>query len=173
MRIAQDACVQTVDERIDFDFSPDRRSIVYWRDGYIFRRNLASGSERRLHGPDIFNIALSPDGRTVAFTQSAGSLSVMSTSGGSPRQLLRSDDEFVLVQAWTGDGQALLFTRETDDGERTLWRIPASGGPARDTGLAGVKLGQLRIHPDGRQIAFVAGAPSLEVWLVENFLPVS
>ena len=157
----------------DFDFSPDGSSIIYWRDGYIFRRDMASGSERRLHGPDIFNIALSPDGRTVAFTQRARRLSVMSTSGGSPRQLLRSDDEFVLVQAWTRDGQALLFTRETDDGERTLWRIPASGGPARDTGLAGVKLGGLRFHPDGRQIAFVAGAPSLEVWVMENFLPVS
>ena len=32
-------------------------------------------------------------------------------------------------------------------------------------------LRELRVHPDGSQIAFTAGWPSLEVWVMENFLP--
>ena len=28
-----------------------------------------------------------------------------------------------------------------------------------------------KVHPDGRQIAYVAGTRNQEVWVIENFLP--
>ena len=32
-------------------------------------------------------------------------------------------------------------------------------------------LRELRVHPDGRQIAFTAGEGRGELWVMENFLP--
>jgi hypothetical protein len=29
----------------------------------------------------------------------------------------------------------------------------------------------VRVHPDGRRIAFTAGGVKLEIWVLENFLP--
>jgi hypothetical protein len=52
-----------------------------------------------------------------------------------------------------------------------VWRIPMAGGELRRRGLALKGLRELRVHPDGRQIAFVAGSDKTEVWALENFLP--
>jgi hypothetical protein len=32
-------------------------------------------------------------------------------------------------------------------------------------------IGQQRLHPDGRRLAFVAGSSAAELWVVEDFLP--
>jgi hypothetical protein len=55
----------------------------------------------------------------------------------------------------------------------SLWRVPAKGGqPERlDLTMKGW-LTNLRVHPDGRRIAFDAGEEGKEeVWVMENFLP--
>ena len=52
-----------------------------------------------------------------------------------------------------------------------LWRIPADGGQPQEVGLAMDRLRHLRVHPDGRRIAFTAGRQTGEMWVMENFLP--
>ena len=56
-----------------------------------------------------------------------------------------------------------------------LWRVSAEGGDAQklelDLDLA-VGMPGVRVHPDGRQLAFTSGQPyKLEIWALENFLP--
>jgi len=52
--------------------------------------------------------------------------------------------------------------------------VPAAGGTARKLE---VELGSafaafsLRLHPDGRTVAFTAGQNAGELWTLENFLP--
>lgn len=55
---------------------------------------------------------------------------------------------------------------------RAIWRVPLAGGEAENIGISMDRIRELRIHPDGRRIAFdsVIDAPS-ELWVLENFLP--
>jgi tricorn protease-like protein len=64
------------------------------------------------------------------------------------------------------DGKRILFIKKSD-----LWAIAAEGGEPHKLNLAMKGLAQLRLHPDGRQVAFQAGGSSGEVWAMENFLP--
>ena len=103
-------------------------------------------------------------------------LMVMPAAGGEPRELL-TVPVWVDPIAWTPDGRAMFFVRDTKRvgtaGHHTheLWRIPAEGGEAEKIGLTMEGLSDLRIHPDGKRIAFTAGHHGREVWVLENFLP--
>jgi hypothetical protein len=50
--------------------------------------------------------------------------------------------------------------------------VPIAGGQAENIGVSMNGIRALRMHPDGRRIAFdsVVEAPS-ELWALENFLP--
>jgi len=55
-----------------------------------------------------------------------------------------------------------------------LWRILAAGGEPQKLEITLPNMEHLRIHPDGRQIAFSSSSPQAaksEVWVLENFLP--
>ncbi len=78
--------------------------------------------------------------------------------------------------AWTADSREVMFGRKSPGSsypERTieLWRISAEGGEPQSVGLAMKRLRHLRVHPDGRRIAFDAGERRQEIWVMENFLP--
>ena len=74
------------------------------------------------------------------------------------------------VQAWALTGDALLFTQQHNEETSALRWIPAQGGIPQEMGLVREGLGGVRLHPDGNRIAFIAGNPYLEVWVMENFL---
>ncbi len=49
--------------------------------------------------------------------------------------------------------------------------VKEGGGTPRSLGLKMDRLNTIRVHPDGKRIAFVAGLGKAEVWMMENFLP--
>ena len=63
----------------------------------------------------------------------------------------------------------MLFAKR--DRTRELWRISAAGGEPEklDWDITGTRY--LRMHPDGRRFAFVAGEVEREVWVMEKLLP--
>jgi hypothetical protein len=75
------------------------------------------------------------------------------------------------------DGRHLLFQRvigPEGSARNELWRISAAGGQPQKLELTLPRMGHLRVHPDGRQIAFTAyssQAGKSEVWVMQNFLP--
>jgi len=137
-------------------------------------------------------LALSPDGRTLAFAAArlAGgtdggaptsfALMTMPASGGAMTELLQVKfPEMITSLAWSRDSRSILFVRgsagalDTERGQRwLLWQIPAGGGVSREIGsLPGLmQRGQLSLHPDGRRIAYTRVARRIEIWAMENLL---
>ena len=75
--------------------------------------------------------------------------------------------EDIAAISWTPDGQALLFQMAGE-----LWRVSAAGGEPRKLDLAIEDMHDLRIHPDGRRIAYTVGKSYMpEIWVMENYLP--
>ncbi len=154
-------------------------------------RKLKTGQETELYQvPEGLTfgdgLAVSPDGRRLAFLipsmrKQTPTLILMTrpTGDGEPRQLLEVEDPDRLADhllAWTPDGRHILFgkqrrTEPVQVGRTELWRIPADGGEPEKLGEIEGEARDLRVHPDGRQIAFTARKSVRELWVIENLLP--
>ena len=172
-------------------WSPDGKTVYFERrlatgGGAAVALDLLSGEERVVQPGNVGNMALSPDGTQLAFTSDSYSgdqthvLRVVPTAGGEVREIFRSKESepFHLQTplAWTPDGRHLLVGTGSlpdarGDAKLQLWRISVEGGTPENLGLEMPHLAHLRVHPDGKRIAFEAGVRKPEIWLIENFLP--
>jgi Tol biopolymer transport system component len=127
-------------------------------------------------------LALSTDGQQLAFAEQDAktrtwALKLMAAAGGEARELLRVEaPETITTIAWMPDGRHLLFGRgdwpaAAQKRPTELWRIAADGGESQRLGVSMDRVRELHVHPDGRQIAFTAGWPELEVWVMEGLFP--
>jgi len=136
-------------------------------------RELNTGRERQLL-PSVYRFDISPDGRRLAFStfDEAGEyLRLIPTAGGQPRQIYHQPRGTGRIYSvtWTRKGRYLLFSRRGE-----VWRVPADGGDAVKLDLPRMEsLRELRVHPDGRRLAFTAGVGAAEVWVMENLWPAS
>ena len=163
----------------NMDWTPDGEAVVIWAGGKL-NRVAADGSGARVIpfriddtrgvipaprppvavAPDNFTasiprfVTLSPDGRRALY-EVLGRLWVKDLSGGSARQLTRSDDE--AVEAWPAfsrDGRRLAFVRWTDDG---LGRIVVADADGRNQRVVTPQPGHYAapaFSPDGRTLVF-------------------
>lgn len=159
--------------------SRDGKRVLYNTNRRIVRRDLESGKEQELYRvtePSAVQFMdLSPDGRWLALTRSRGNgdraLLLMRVEGGPVREVLAGKEPFQAL-CWTADGKALLFTRgDYGPGVRRVYRIGVEGGEPVALDLAMEGLRELRASPDGQRVAFTAGWPTLELWVMEDFLP--
>ena len=150
----------------------------------ITRSEVSTGKEETLYRPlpdsTMGRLAVSPDGRWIAFTcasrpAKSQRLSVIPSGGGPARDLVEVPGGMLGVGAWTRDGRRILFTQTTADENHKhqgeLWSVPFEGGPPRRLGLAMRALRDVRVSPDGTRIAFTSGYPESDLWVFENFLP--
>ncbi len=172
-----------------YDARPEGKRVYYSGIGskalQIRVRDLQTGDEKAIYSADekvpAFNdpsgdIAVSPDERWLAFVEEQETptkLMIISTQGGQARQLMKSDPpQWIENLAWTPDGRYLLYTKRSGTwphGELTeVWRIPAQGGEPIKLGISFPRIGHLRIHPDGRRIAFAVHEYRAEIWVMEN-----
>lgn len=171
-------------------WAPDETKIYYRRGGSVVERDVATGAERELFRlratGNTISIQVSPDGRNIASvekTATTSTLYLISTGDGALKELLRAKageefDGFRLE--WTPDSRAVVLpTTIRTASDRIELRLVPVEDPARarkldvDTENWILPGGGFAIHPDGRQIAFVAaaGKQGAEVWALENFLP--
>ncbi len=151
-------------------------------------------------GIETGRMELSPDGRYVATVSqelaeggksedgdSYGKMSavlLIPVASGELRELLRVARPERLGwggMSWTPDSQALIAIKTHGDRSkdkemtRELWLVPIDGDKARklDIDISDWSLGgrEIRLHPNGREIAFFAGKQSEEIQSLENFLP--
>lgn len=167
--------------------SPDGRTIFYNegnpKGNRLVKRDIETGQETELLRGTVRDIAVSPDGRQLllnfSYPKAPQSLWLMSTAGGEPREVLRAKEGENIVGfrgfAWTQDGKSALYIKKTNNDPKDetfeLWQISVDGGEPQSLGLKMSSLRQVRLHPDGKRIVFVAGQPKGEVWVMENFLP--
>jgi hypothetical protein len=159
------------------------------RDGHVvmLEREIGSGKETEVFRTETGGLGvlkLSPDGLFVGTIRTdpaskATTLEILPISGGAAKPLLRaaSPEELTWQWHWTGDSQAVIVRKSVPNAEHgEMWLAPLTGSPRKlDIDMSRwVEGGHAQIHPDGRQIAFVAtaGQPGAEVWALENFLPV-
>ena len=175
------------------DLSPDGRTIFYLETPtQPVRFDIDSRRATKLTpvGARVA-LAVSPDGTQIAYLGTGGDLPEESTlaglvvapaTGGEPREVARFSGNSIareinegLGLAWSPDQRHLFFVRpegDTGDGSKAVWRVALAGGEAENIGISMNRIRALRIHPDGRRIAFDSVVdPRYEVWALENFLP--
>ena len=149
----------------------------------IAARDVATGAEQLLHtvtepAVHVTAAALSPDGRRLAFAlreaeTGARRLKTIAVDGGDARDLLPGVSlPWPVSIAWAPDGQSVLFVKQPnpDSDVMELWRAPLRSGEPRKLDLTAPNMREIRVHPDGRHLAFTSGGDRSEVWVMENFL---
>ena len=171
--------------------SPDGKRLYYIRtfrrasgveSCSIVERDVQTGQERQVVACGGFGrFALAPDGRQVAQLQPYGhlnsyrSLVVVPIGGGTPREVFRVDDADRSLDSvsWLPGGNHLLVVRSTiaTPVTREALLVPLSGGVPKKLDVPSTISERIDVHPDGKQLAFVAGERRQEVWVLENYLP--
>jgi Tol biopolymer transport system component len=166
------------------DLSSDGKTIFYLETpGQPVRFDVDSRRETRLtplgsaseHDNQPWSLAVSPDGAQIAFL-SPGRVVVLPAAGGEPRELVRlagSSDPYERVDglgglAWSPDQRYLFFVKPDI---RAIWRVSLAGGEAENVLSSKGRIRALRMHPDGRRLAFDLVDNPSELWVLENFLP--
>jgi Tol biopolymer transport system component len=154
------------------------------RDPSLVERDMSTGSERtlmKLSGrPSAAFGNLSPDGRylgAVLLDKPRMAVSIIDLSTGVEQELLRvSAPENFLggpPVEWTPDSRAVVVRKEVGEKKQEIWLIPMDRGQPRrlDLGVSNYSGFQIRISPDGRQIAFTTGdQPSREFRVLERIV---
>jgi dipeptidyl aminopeptidase/acylaminoacyl peptidase len=113
----------------------------------------------------------------LAFPEWAdGTLKVMPVEGGEPRAIHTFEEgTWCTSVAWSHDGKYLFISKvpkgEDKTGKLELWRISMDGGTPVKYPLVVQGMGDLSIHPDGKQIAFSDWKVDSATYVMENFLP--
>ncbi len=153
----------------------------------ILRRDLASRSDTEIYrGPNESpTIALSPDGRTLAFTtvpqgpDSERVVRIVPAAGGTPREIYRFRHfgaNWITLE-FSADGKSLFIPRKLtppEDPYWTLFRVAVEGSEAQDLGVKMVGFQKVTARPDGERILFDSKGfeqKGDEVWVIEGFLP--
>lgn len=163
-----------------YHWSADGNSVFYLtnKGGTIVQREIATGSEKKIYqGAADFD--LSADGQWLAImgvdiNKGMTSLKIVPVSGGEAKEILKLPmPEWISAVAWMPDGDSILFSRgrrdRIDDPHR-IWKISKHGSSPKDLDISSEYVYDLRIHPDGRQIALGTVTDTSEVWVMENFL---
>lgn len=171
------------------ELSPDGRFVYYTvveggQDGMsvrVFRKDLVGGSLEEVYGSAgwVRRLVVSPDGSSLAASlqlpEHQTQVVIFPAAGGEVRELTPIDPRSVISLAWTPDGKTILYARQKEPGPTVsaveVLRVAVAGGEPEPIGLEMEMLSQLRLHPDGRRLAFVAGESAGELWVMKDFLP--
>lgn len=161
----------------------DDDTIVFASKGGLGVFDISSGEERMVwtapQNAAVASMSTSPDSRWAAVSWRDGEkkqwvAALISLAGADPRELLRvNSPELLWIHDWTRDGRCVLATRWDSakpytSERRQLWSVPADGSSPSPLPLALPGLDEVRVHPDGRRLAFSAGGSSNEFWMLSG-----
>ena len=143
-------------------------------------KNLQTNEVRKIvsfQGLSIADAAISPDGEQLALWHATdndrGELVAVPSNGGEPRVLVELEDGAWYGIGWHPTSDEIYFPRGPKNGPKELFRIAASGGQPKDTGIQFESIRSLVFHPSGKQLAFQGSETKVEIWVMENFLSAS
>ena len=139
--------------------SPDGSTLLIqtWDDENIWSAGILGSPLRHLTKVDTPSAAWSPDGKTVVYTTTDGSIFLMRSDGTDARKLASVGGP-VLDIAWSPDGSKFRFSK--DD---VLWEMSSGSNPHRLLPDWPVFPGHCcgRWTPDGRFFVFLSGVKNL------------
>lgn len=160
--------------------TPDGSQLVYTRNRSgkftLVSRSLSTGQEQELFQGPATATAISSDGKLVAFRTGERGVSAIMTvpvSGGQPRVVAKAESSvtFGHLAEWLPDGRLLIVRGKDRKFDRLVAVSPESGAMVELPPALEPLGGFLRVHPDGRQVAYSAGEAAFELWTLENVLP--
>jgi Tol biopolymer transport system component len=152
-------------------WSADGKQVFYLAGNEIRRRELDSGSEAAIyrHDSPLRCPALSPDGGRLAFAAASGEVLVLPLTGRQPRRVPSPQKGYLAALVWAPDGGHLVLTIG-EEGAETVWQVPLAAGNLRRLALPEEIQGTVSFHPDAKTVAFTAGKPKTEIWVIEDIL---
>ena len=157
--------------RLDGYRTIDRMDIAT-RNTQVLYQTRRDGNAYEETGPS--EPSLSPDGRSLLFQvrdrSRTDNLLIMPPEGGPPRRLItvKSPEQFPAGSyAWTPDSRRVVFVHRNGK-QFQISVIPAEGGEPRRIGIVMNGIRFMRLHPDGKRIAFQSGETDGEVWVIQN-----
>jgi Tol biopolymer transport system component len=162
------------------ELSPDGRKVYFVRStgpsGTVVEHELESGRQREVIKAAVPGVP-APDGKSIAAvrrTPSESALIVASLTDGAERVVLRVSRPQHLLQnpSWAPDSRSVIVNTFWNDGDkRETWLVSLEDGTHKVLDLPGHTWSRVRVHPDGKRVAYHAGELKAEVWVLENFLP--
>ena len=154
------------------NWTPDGESLIYNRNGLLYRLDLEEGRPQVLDTGFATNNnndhVLSFDGRMLGIShhdstqEDRSMVYVVPAEGGTPRQVTSIGPSY--LHGWSPDGKHLIYTAERE-GAWNIYRIGVDGGDEeRLTDSAGLDDGS-EYSPDGRFIYFNSvRSGTMEIW---------
>jgi Tol biopolymer transport system component len=152
----------------------------------LIRHSVTTGEEQVLYA---YGSGLS-NGRIhrFGFNGSGGShLAFSAFRNGAPRELVVVErgiertvatveaPAMLVFQGWSGDGAWIYYSVVPEaSGPHEVWRVAADGGtpqrlPVKVPGAT--QINGVSVNPVSGELAYTAGTPTTETWMMENFLP--
>ena len=109
--------------------------------------------------------ALSPNGRYVAFSRK-GRLLVKGLADDAETEILPHSAQTADVHTWTPDSSHVVYATSNGDQTRTLFRVPAAGGPPRSLQISiPSQPNPIDLDPTGTRVAYPELKRGLELWI--------
>jgi len=159
-------------------WTPDNQSILFWAGGKIQKLDITTRvaqvipfqvkTEKTLFkavispvnpATDKFNtrmlrwVQVSPDGKNVIF-QALGQLYVQKLSGGKPKRLTRSKNEFEFYPAFSADGDWVVYASWHDQNLGAIKKVRTRGGKASTLTREKGKYIAPHFSRDGKQVVY-------------------
>ena len=159
------------DSRYDPAWSADGATIFYRLNQRSVMAHRLDGTETELYRGSVRGgMSLSPDGQYLAFRSlepgsKISTIKVLATAGGEPRVIGEWPAGAEMRFAWEADSRHVRVAAGDSQSRVSI----GGGAPQVLPGIAGIQ--EMAFSPDGKYVAFTAGASKTEVWVMENFLP--
>ena len=159
------------------DWSPDGKTLAVSatespvEPNSIFLISIKTGQKQELTSPDRngqgdYSPRFSPNGSLIAFAKSLSSgvveLYTIPSTGGKEKRLT-FDNLTVGSDAWTEDGQEIVFSSNRG-GNTTMWRIPSEGGSPMPVAGSGENVGDIDIGKKGNNLAYSRAVENTNIW---------